>query len=184
MSEHPILFSAEMVRAIIAGRTTQTRRVVKPQPLSNCTELAVEFVYGEWVLTYRAYPGGGSARHVLLKCPYDGPGDMLWVRETFFQGYATVYAAEHPNERPSSDPSDKWRPAIYMPRWASRLSLRIVDVEVERLHDISESDARAEGVENVYEYRELWDRINGKTFPWASNPWVFAITFERVESRT
>ena len=168
MKERPILFSAPMVRAILDGSKTQTRRVVKGEVVE-----------------------GGVAEG----CPHGTVGDRLWVRETFRlsvpahdgqTGFA-IYKSDF-----SNPPQGLWKPSIYMPRKASRITLEITDVRVERLKDISESDARAEGVQasNTAEmkdgspcyslpYRALWETING-TGSWDLNPWVWAITFKRI----
>lgn len=144
------------------------------------------------------------------RCPYGEPGDLLWVREThaiatghMYDGEAAVkYRADDAlvalhDERSNSHArnasiSDRWRPSIHMPRWASRLTLRVTEVRVERLQDISEDDAEAEGVD-PYEYPsgplapshrgaffELWDKLNAQRAPWRSNPWVWVVSFERV----
>jgi hypothetical protein len=129
------------------------------------------------------------------RCPYGAPGDLLWVRETW-AGHASGvdYAADFAAvSRPQAGP---WRPSIHMPRWASRITLRITDIRVERLQDISEDDARAEGAEpctstgwhgqNIVVmtarelFAELWNKINGPG-AWNENPWVWAISFERVK---
>jgi hypothetical protein len=153
--ERGILFSAPMVRAILEGRKTQTRRVVKNQ-----------------------------VRRDGYTCPYGKPGDVLWVRETWcgdrFNGVGY---------RATDAQSGPWKPSIFMPRWASRITLEITDVQVERVHDINECDIVAEGIpfptdryvsyeELLAAFRDLWDSINGKTYPWASNPWVWALTFK------
>jgi hypothetical protein len=171
--ERPILFSAEMVRAILDGRKTQTRRIIKPQPPAEaesvCRQLhsqeAPEFD-GAWTW-WAGKPQKPITRP--LFCRYGQPGDLLWVRET----WGAVWPADDPvplrqckieyradlppgcTDRPGEWPADegngpevpKWRPSIHMPRWASRITLRITDIRVERLQDVSEHDARAEGCE-------------------------------------
>lgn len=186
MSEKPILFSGAMVRAILEGRKSQTRRVVKPPAPFTSTDADLDI---QWAV-------GG------MKCPYGKPGDHLWVREMWKprgvgQGCATtpvIYAAEYtfPNVVKAMRP---WKTSIFMPRWASRITLEIVEVRVQRLQDISEEDARAEGVgplradgRMLYgaypasdEFADLWDSINMKRgFGWNGNPFVWAITFKRV----
>lgn len=194
MKERPILFSAPMVRALLGGTKTQTRRAVNPQQAGN------------W-----------SPKDSVIPSPYGRPGDRLWVRESFrndpasiFNGYGynganLVYRADAPT--PTDRPGSPWRPSIYMPRWASRITLEITRVRGERLQAISNADARAEGIPQTYgdlcpelqflcpgpdhEYANrtsaenfaiLWDSINGKRgFGWASNPWVWVIEFRRVE---
>ena len=143
MTERPILFSAEMVRAILEGSKTQTRRVIKPVPTFNgggaCHDadaLQQDYVEPHWVFPEI--------------CKYGAPGDLLWVRETW--GQYPIELNPEPCDawyKATSNgppPPFKWRPSIHMPRWASRITLRITDVRVERLQDISEDDARAEGV--------------------------------------
>ncbi|CAB4155358.1 hypothetical protein UFOVP670_12 [uncultured Caudovirales phage] len=156
MSERPILFSAEMVRAILKGDKTQTRRVMKAQPTGHHWEMLPGYqlkhteavmANGKVAVKFRhTIPQNPSPdfNNAWIPCPYGAPGDTLWVRETW-AGHASGvdYAADFAAvSRPQAGP---WRPSIHMPRWASRITLRITDVRVERLHDISEADARAEG---------------------------------------
>lgn len=240
MKERPILFSAPMVRAILEGRKTQTRRVVKwaGRDYSQYENLAAVFQEnyphahaGE--TTGIGIPSEGGVVQIMGKCPYGKPGDRLWVRESFgFSHQADdvncreqviVYRTGHPygitdagvdelkrcKDGSMMEPNHfvskplLWRPSIHMPRWASRITLEIVSVRVERLQDISASDARAEGVpcsswseddwvdsdgyptcadqreqQAICEYAELWESINGKTHPWESNPWVWVIEFK------
>lgn len=195
MKERPILFSAPMVQAILDGSKTQTRRVVKPQPSSgdhfgfdDKQRLQVPAWYGLW----------------LLACPYGQPGDRLWVRETWAApdhgaqlGFDVLaFRATHSD---SEIPGGRWRPSIHMPRWASRITLEVTGVRVERLQDISEADAMAEGVWRTvsghYSYgdeynpsyatacdafRGLWESINGPG-SWEANPWVWVVEFKRLE---
>lgn len=185
--EMPILFSGAMVRAIMENRKTQTRRVVKPQPHDG-------------IVLVRAAPGwaqpyvdDASAYGPPVACPYGQPGDRLWVRETFAQwsnrNRVAQYRADVPEDRWHLY---TWRPSIFMPRWASRITLEITDVRVECVHDISEADAQAEGmtertrlpgVEPLYAmtFAKLWNSINAaRGYSWESNPWVWAITFKRI----
>jgi hypothetical protein len=219
MRERPILFSGPMVRALLAGRKTQTRRVVRPQP-EPCSYADGYAIAGQRI-------EGNPA--VLAQCPYGAPGDALWVRETwraleraedavdgirfaadgaFVPIEPTAAAAERwMDAYDNGSHGERWRPSIFMPRWASRLSLRVTDVRVERLQEISEEDATAEGIERVdfHEYLDrkcrngglpsgiampapyardfgkLWDTINGKRAPWASNPWVWVVSFASEE---
>lgn len=189
MKERPILFSGPMVRAILEGRKTQTRRVGKIQ-CAEWTGLGVEFSKHatkglEAVATHLAYPGRGTARHGICACPYGVPGKRLWVKETF----ATTQGEAIYREDPIFDSMDvfdwKWTPSIFMPRWASRITLEVEAVRVERLHQISEADASAEGVQHscdrsdVDAYRALWNEINGPK-AWDANPWVWVIQFRRL----
>ncbi len=182
--ERPILFSGPMVRAILEGRKTQTRRVAKTSPSSSSsTGHFVHLSHGRSIETdERALPF----------CPYGQPGDRLWVRETWAKagevGDDIEYRADNP------DPlGAKWRPSIHMPRWASRITLEITGVRVERLTSISSEDARAEGIEwnegpfrcghtnHVSAFKSVWESINGKG-SWSADPWVWVIDFKPQES--
>lgn len=201
MKERPIIFSGPMVRAILDGRKTQTRRVIRnPERLDglmNAGEAA------EW-------------------CPYGQPGDLLWVRETWAQiwecdppdpselpealdsmpwhlEYKADSGAKYPGEWPDDMGDDpncaKWQSSLFMPKWAARLWLRITNVRVERLCDITEENILAEGValqpwaaDNCQDwartagFAQLWDSINSKRgYSWESNPWVWVIDFQKVK---
>jgi hypothetical protein len=191
MKEHPILFSGPMVQAIIEGRKTMTRRVVK-YPTKDGE-------YG-WhpTLGGMQYLPGGSTRPF---CPYGQPGDRLWVRETFANinkpGIKPeyIYRADPVEIDEYENDGGKWKPSIHMPRQASRLTLEIVSVRVERLQDISEEYAKSEGVTRlrlsetlniprswVGAFADFWDSINSKRgYSWGSNPWVWVIEFKRIE---
>lgn len=230
--EGPILFGGEMVKAILRGNKTKTRRVVKPQPLT-IHKYGVFHGDEKHFMAHCQYEDSPTDRW--LRCPYGKPGDTLWVRESWRvvawseDGICVDYRADNycrkewlkvpdeemferlwvnstddavkaglePDEsgmyrwQPGQAPT-RWRPAIFLPRWASRINLRITDIRVERLQEITEDDAKAEGVGawhdtihgTVYrpEFHMLWDRINGKRSTWASNPWVWVIGFERVSN--
>lgn len=210
MSEHPILFSGPMVRAILEGRKTQTRRVIKPQPLGQ-----IFLKYGTWNNVNELEP---------WTCPYGGESDRLWVRETHFLFGTWIDDAagemgdynDDPRWRfipeaskgvmfPTSPPEkictrkdeSGWfkRPSIHMPRWANRIELGVTEVRVRRLREISEEDAKAEGVEPHKDsahvhyvapfataFKELWDGLNkDRGFGWDMNPWIWAITFGRLK---
>lgn len=209
MKERPILMSGPMVRACLreVDPKTQTRRLVKPQPILES---------GAWYWRSPLYDNGGGCDYFHTKsltgvmeawaraCPYGQPGDRLWVRETFraTEG-APRRAGEAPTEyvyRADQEPSTdgfRWKPAIHMPRAACRLVLEIAAVRVERLQDISEADAKAEGCRSAdhatgrecildpamgsyrLHYRDLWDSLNAKRAPWSSNPWVWVVEFNR-----
>lgn len=228
--ERPILFSAPMVRAILEGRKTQTRRLVKPQP-HNPEVFGVSPIWGAGVRLgsdrfgiHCATNVNGKREDRWIECPYGQPGDGLWVRETLklgkmvsvFTGQPTdadaaLYAAD--GEPVLVQPGDfdagwGWQrptlPAIHMPRWASRITLEITDVRVERLQDISEEDAKAEGCSGTdpepkneggtifafkgissapnprAHFAALWESINGAG-SWASNPWVWVVSFRPSE---
>ncbi|MBC3230728.1 ASCH domain-containing protein [Serratia fonticola] len=231
MKERPVLFNGDMVRAILDGRKTQTRRVMKPQPEpcdyvdehgkprgghswpSNIFQMMLHVEEelqngkGDWVGLV------GDA------CPFGDIGDRLWVRETFmdltgtgieantglYEGYA--YRADTPpgslGDETRKEYKLKWTPSLHMPRKACRLVLEITGVRVERLDDISESDARAEGIidggclncgepepcgcvspkpDATDAFAYLWQSIYGEK-SWFSNPWVWVIEFKRVESQ-
>lgn len=202
MTERPILFSDAMVRAILSGAKTQTRRLVKPQ---DCVEEPTEshpqpFLHNPHALHPCDYSCGGLA-------PYAVPGDRLWVREAFasFQGSGVpvtpsaatyvvlrdgtqVFRSDSAIIPPAKEYADgafdhiKWRPSIHMPRWACRLVLEVTEVRVERLQAITEEDARAEGVEAIGAREDfrgafvaLWESINGARAPWEANPWVWVV---------
>lgn len=212
MTERPILFSAPMVRALLDGRKTQTRRVVKPQPLSLGTRPLVSFNHGtpEWSFGLDDQDARGLK---WWRCPYGAVGDVLWVRESCW-----IYGRWHADgltrtgrkrwrfqpigqrvlfENPGHDriahlgrgPGWSYRNSIHMPRWASRITLRVTDIRVERLNDISAADAMAEGMtfpEGIAygsdpkdAFAGLWRSINGPE-SWAANPWVWAVSFEVV----
>jgi hypothetical protein len=199
MKERPILFRAEMVRAILEGPKTQTRRVVKPQPLSVVSADG-HAPLKEVISQVPMWPMTGPGRDRCCPCPYGVPGDRLWVREGFaYTPKGTpFYRADFDHDKNLSVVGG-WKPSIHMPRWASRITLEITDVRVQRVQEIGEEDAKAEGVLRLgatspdlvsgnegHEYRisfvELWDSINAtRGFSWENNPWVWALTFRRVE---
>ena len=205
MKERPILFSAPMVRAILAGTKTQTRRVVKPVGDDDSFVLQD---YGDGWWPYRSDDGESPMKgdnEIPHACPYGHPGDRLWVRETwrvcggreyeYQQDRSQVmYRATHQEDGfPLAWESYVWRPSIFMPRWASRITLKVTGVRVERLQDISIADAMAEGVVETnanlrglepcmewrYAYEDLWRQINGPD-SWDANPWVWVIEFRRT----
>jgi len=172
----PILFSTPMVQAILDGRKTMRRRVIRPQP-----QHAYDDYMGGWDCLTE-----GHCHLCEPKPPYK-PGDILWVRETWYQHYDGSYAY-----RASAPENTGWKPSIHMPREAARIFLRVKTVRVERLQDITEEDAKAEGVicgqgqkrwTARSAFMDLWDRINGKKNPWESNPWVWVISFERISEQ-
>jgi len=195
----PILFSSEMVRAILAGRKTMTRRVVKHSKSKyiNDTNHPIDLGVAEIVEGYavlRVPWEGRKSVPLLMTCPYGKPGDRLWVRETWGEFIRrpgeTVYKADDPVALGGSNP---WRASIHMPRHRSRITLEITGVKVERLQDISREDAMAEGIDSdggddvhrnrttIENFAALWRDINGEE-SWNANPWVWAITFKRVEA--
>ena len=215
MSERPILFSAPMVLAILAGAKTQTRRAIKA-------------ARPEWIrLNPQPHPdadgrlcfGWDGNVGYPMRCPYGQPGDKLWVREAYmpdppddgtwagtaWRGCRDSQLEDIPERfrtpahcihRATWQGGDLvgWRPSIHMPRWASRITLEITGVRVEKLQDISEADARAEGcrsnadtlAETGYAtcrdaFRDLWESINGPG-SWDANHWVWCIEFRRLEA--
>jgi hypothetical protein len=200
MKERPILFSAPMVRAILEGQKTQTRRIVKQRIIPVVDECFR--VNGKWCNKTFDYDLGAL-------CPYGQPEDRLWVRETFGFGFngagsdCVVYSADNKSyhadyaaKKTSAESTfpagvKKLKPSIFMPRWASRITLEIVSIRVERLQDIDDSAAGKEGVE-FFKYtgpycdsgklifKQLWESINGSG-SWAINPWVWVIEFRRVD---
>lgn len=193
--ERPILFSGPLVRAILAGTKTVTRRPVTP-PLAADTHSPFLGADGVW----RWMTGKVSYADDERRCPHGGPRDRLWAKETFTltQHGKPVYRADfrdrdgHHWPSIAEDPDGvRWRPSIHMPRRASRILLEVTDVRVERLQSITEEDAKAEGVEPLFvvaspdtphrnAFRATWDEIYGEG-SWAANGWVWRIGFKRIE---
>lgn len=154
MKERPILFSAPMVRAILEGRKTKTRRVVKPQPIERGGDsLSISYAAGK--MNHMGPRDFMLEKLAQYGCPYGQPGESLWVREAFAtvgnvdpqwllyraSGYESE-CARHGFDNPPPESEIRWKPSIHMPRWASRITLEITGVRVERLHDISEASVR------------------------------------------
>ena len=224
MKERPIIFSPEIVRAMLAGNVTQTRRVVKfmhetPKLIGQAAEHRnLNAVYPArekgWVFWQTTRAGDGLAEFTKkayatgLLCPYGEPGVRLWVKEAWYTSkkYDHLPPAKFPVEaktifrylgsRAKPEWAGRTRSARFMPRWASRITLEIVNVRVERLQDISDDDAKAEGFEYygetlfkdygeilaehtaIYKYASYWDLLNARQgFLWKSNPWVWMIEF-------
>jgi hypothetical protein len=233
--DRSIIFGGPMIRSLIEGRKTQTRRILKPQPVvfdvdGKCCEVAIEILNGE----SKIRTGRVITRHSVKFAP----GDRLWVRETFQTAFSEngpcwLYRADSDRIYPQFDGPDggagpsfnyekypgnyalwaadveargPWRSPVFMPRWASRLILVVSHVRVQRLQDISEGDAKAEGVEECADgsfrnyhdaplhgpwllgarnsFQTLWNSIHGPG-AWAANPWIVALTFnvERFDER-
>lgn len=200
MTERGMIFNAEMVRAVLDGSKTQTRRIMKVQPdspnfgLLRITDSTKRADIGKYHWA-ESNATGTHARSPLFSCPFGAVGDHLWVRETFAPGLCTAttiaYCATHKPEDLDEGCYEriKWTPSIHMPRWASRITLEITGVRVERLNDISEDDAKAEGApteccvigdKHFLGFRSLWRSIYGAD-SWQANPWVWVIEFKRVE---
>lgn len=208
VSDRPILFSAPMVRAILAGKKTQTRRVLRDprKRTPNGVELLTRWTNDDPRARVRVTDRGavavdtcGGVAAPILLSPYGAVGDRLWVRETWAfltgNGRRVVYAAD--GEPLTGDGTQtvlggmKWTPSIFMRRTESRLTLEVTDVRVERLQSIIDDDARAEGVEAIGARNDfrgafcaLWDSINAERAAWDSNPWVWVVSFQRREMGT
>lgn len=218
MTERPILFNDEMVRALVRDKDpkTQTRRVMKDAPIEHGRGWS-----RWWVDKMDCY---FNSEQYICECPYGKPGDRLWVRECWAkhanaedcvyprgEGHtwgSPVYRATHSGMKPVCEGFTTWKPSIHMPRWASRITLEVTDVRVERVQDISEADAKAEGVQPVpfWEFTDeemelldypllermkpiasafsgVWDSINAKRgYGWEVNPWVWVVEFKQLAS--
>lgn len=230
----PILFSGPMVRALLAGTKTQTRRALRMQPSEEDGDLVCGTYHPTIVRhggeepgqeTFGAFTGDGRWA---LRCPYGIAGDLLWVRETARCIAESIHYGKNvgrldvdyaaggsrsfdfaldsqsrprwfPKQNRKTDGTQRWQPSIHLPRWASRITLEITGVRVERLQDIRDADAVAEGIERSGEcnwrdyldhphndftsarrsYRSLWEAINGAG-SWGANPWVWVIEFRRA----
>lgn len=230
VKERPILFSGPMVRAILDGRKTQTRRIVNPQPSAetkawwSCVSSSEKSFVGKWTpRDSKHVKSNPKATGASVRCPYGDFGDRLWVRESMRGIIDTKCHADEsmPVSAYVADGAHSWSgsyrtpwqysrtamPSIHMPRRLSRITLEITRVSVERLNEISESDAIAEGIESEqhrflgmhfkcygelerlnqwtvnpkWSYETLWESINGSD-SWAVNPWVWVIEFKRVAS--
>ena len=225
MNDHPILMTSDMVRAVLDGRKTQTRRIIKPQPEKDPDGTKYN-KSGYWC----AIPGIGMMvplGSLNCLCPYGEVGDTLWVRETWatlkywdntkpskidqFRNPKIWYIADEPT--PSETKCNPWnggnigkvRPSIFMPKWACRIFLEITNIRVERVQEITPKDCIAEGITLISGKRNLspasaykdysgqvekcgavasfctlWDSINIKRAPWKDNPWVFVISFKKI----
>lgn len=185
--DKPILFSGNMVQAIIEGRKTQTRRVIKPQP--NLYRNNPEIL--EW--KEKNLICNGPRDGLVANNPFGKPGGVIWVRETwavwgqFKNGAGYCYRAD-------GDLALQWRPSIFMPREACRITLKVINVRVEQVQEITDADCYSEGIQDIGKgvgclngkygmaktlYAELWNSINAKRgYSWQSNPWVWVIEFK------
>ncbi len=232
MKERPILFSGSMVNAVLADRKTQTRRILKGGPVAqetghwaftiSSTDRSAEGEFSYSMLDERGQSFTDRGREITTfrgKCPHGRVGDHLWVREAWAledlpgDGERLIWrsdvAASWRSERsdvfylPSNYQPDRWRPSIHMPRWASRIKLEVTGVRVERLQDITDADAEAEGVMSwaasddglqmlracgfavpdrpSFLFKLLWTKINGPD-SWDANPWLWVVSFARLPS--
>lgn len=204
--ERPILFSGDMVLAILRGDKIQTRRVMGPQPKTAGIAGVYPDLYNhgpEWGFWL---PDNRMTEPRTWKCPHGQPGDRLWVRETWCplercdwikekRENNVNYKADSTSEGESNrmEMGYQWKSPIFMPRWASRITLEITGIRVERVQDISEEDAKAEGfIVEPYQgvgdlpsdrFQRYWDRLNSKRgYSWKENPWVWVIEFKRFDS--
>ena len=221
MKARPIIFQGHTVCALVDDRKTHSRRIVNARKSAEGLvlspgigyDIASEHQESLAIQGYELTKHDDGLFTVIPPCPYSQPGDLLWVRESFrnARSGAPIYRADKAKSMGMDEYSDrhKWKSSIYMPRWASRLTLRITDVRVERVQDISEDDAVAEGLRVVKEddailwysglatedwggwselwqpddpvaaYRDLWESINGN---WDENPWVWVLEFEVIQA--
>jgi hypothetical protein len=192
MSERPIIFSTESVNAILAGRKTMTRRVIKPQPdfLKN----------GQWRYDgFCSKEDGGYDVHWFEKldekgeptekydhvgkCPFGKPGDRLWVREAYYaDGVVVFYREDYAQWGIGEIRKDEWKSPMFMPRWCSRLTLEIVNVRCEQLLDMPQEDVYAEGYGSMCDFRHAWNSLNEKRgYSWESDPWVWVLEFKKMK---
>lgn len=220
MKEYPILFKGPLVTAVLDGSKIQTRRLIKPQPETWLTSgrQPWNFMGRTWGWQFSNGTRACSSENT-LNCPYGSKGDQLWVRETWARIEVaddvteTQYRADSGDKYPGGWPADegadelcpKWKPSIHMRREYSRIQLEVTEVRVERLQDITEEDAQAEGLIPIpitvdcgpmtestggacgggyitarESFATYWDAINSHRAPWASNPWVWVISFKRL----
>lgn len=171
----PILFNTEMVRAILEGLKTVTRRAVKPQPLEGVREMYQSTSRGRTV--WRS-PG----EHVWCEVPAPfHPGDTLWVRETWAKSMSGTFMYKADGK---AILVERWHPSIHMPREAARIFLRVTDVRVARLQDCGNMQAKDEGCVSCSQFARVWDSTikpaDRPTYGWEANPWVWVIEFERI----
>lgn len=200
MKEHPILFTGEMVRAILEGRKMQTRRVIKPQPEGyevfywNMTPQEVAATSGWKKAPFGCWVRDDNGLKFFKTCPYGQIGDQLWVKETWALNNPILdNKVRYRADLMSPDLGKPWKPSIFMPRWASRITLEVVRVRVERVQEITGADAQAEGWPHFRElfptinmddkainwFRRLWDSINTERgFGWEVNPFCWVISFK------
>lgn len=205
MKERPIIFNTEMVKAVLSGNKTQTRRVIKNYDHYAC--LTGDCPHDKQIECDRV---------MREMSPYGQAGNRLWVRETFYEAFkktedssGCIYLADYGFDiglvsYEEAKHSWSWRPSIHMPRWGSRINLEIINVKVEQIQNISEDDAKAEGVkwnqkvehilwdwgykrgiklsnDSLVNFYDLWDSINEKRgYGWSKNPWVWVVEFKVI----
>ena len=215
--ERPILFNTDMVRAIMNGRKTQTRRVIKPQPEAHHRAVVRCNVLDGSDREYFLYQHEDPKKTKAVRCPYGQPGDLLWVRETFERTTHELLSQMHRDswnrylyKATHRQPRKKWKPSIFMPKDAARIWLQVKSVRVEQLKDISEEDAKAEGIrgqfidlfqetrwrdymqnqpERFYDWRlpsssffSLWESINGSA-SLKENPLLWVVEFDVLSTK-
>ena len=213
MAEHPIIYSTEMVRAVLDGRKTKTRRIIKPQPEFRQNKIVGKDVWCWDIYVWGATGLSPNILSIVDKCPYGKVGDTLWVRESMLlqtekgSPYFDVLYCADKSHLDNKHELDDWFmsysnwygsgkdkqiiPSIHMKKEATRIFLEITNIRVERVQDISEEDTKAEGViiRNIGEtwwraFHNLWDSINAKRgYGWDKNPWVWVIEFKRTERK-
>lgn len=204
MKERPIIFNGEMVRAILDGRKTQTRRLIKHLAVPNEDIVSFQEFLNVPKSTMRWEPKEGyyallkcNANHdnrtIYFKCPYGRPGDRLWVREAFGFDHERIHDPYYKATEQNLDifPKGYWHPSIHMPRSLSRITLEITREKAERVQNINEKDAIVEGMEPKepnhvvsasYRFGQFWNSINKKRgYGWDVNPWVWVIEFKKVD---
>ncbi len=221
VKETGIIMSGDHPKLILEGLKTQTRRVIKPQPRGTpyWADGSGSSIRGAKILSDSGYCDGGYSHHAYMKCPYGQVGDRLWVRETWRPAWAVnpagisgsgiqyksdgiIYGrVEALSAYPECQFSPKkWHPSIHMPRWASRITLEITEVRVERVQEIDSWDCIYEGIRQkelfhphglmidkpnaqlISEFQDLWDSLNAKRgYGWDFNPWVWPISFKLIE---
>ena len=205
MREHPLLMKGPLVRATLAGLKTQTRRPIKPQPDDDIVDVEYDAIADLWLGNTQEDNDLGYTSSWAARCPLGKAGDRLWVRETWTaamhdpKGPADCLYRADDNRGVEDLAEAKWTPSIHMPRWACRLVLPLVSVRVERVQDITEDDARAEGLRRTengwtdgatgYDvtsaraaFQELWASIYGQA-SWDVNPWVWVAEWDHVKVR-
>jgi len=208
MIERPILFSTSMVKKILSDEKTQTRRILLVPWKGNKKTLPYEpyFIEEDGIMYFQDEYGDYHKVKDAYKCPYGRCGDLLWVKETWriwesatfgsisgepldpdiIKGSLKNFEEEFLKSRPieylaDTNEEGPWRSSIFMPKWASRIKLRITDVDVQKINDITDNDVCAEGFDSRDEFIKLWNNINEKSgYTFEKNNWVWVIKFKRI----